>query len=256
MKVPEFLKLNEVKEEDLDRPETTQLHGQIIRQKPFLRNVYLDFYYYFEKAVRPVQNRKYLEVGSGGGFLKEVYPQVIASDILPLPETDLCCSLEALPFKNGTLDGVYMLNVLHHVKDCRKVFTEFIRALKPGAKVVFVEPANTFFGRYVYQHFHHEPFDPKSDWLVPGEGPLSDANGAIPWIVFCRDREKFEKDYPQLVIEQVTFHTPLKYLLSGGVSMKSLLPNALYPVVKGLEWCLTPLNGLLGMFMTVVLTKK
>jgi len=144
-----------------------------------------------------------------------------------------------------------MLNTLHHFKNPSYVLTEIQRCLKEGGRVVMIEPANTFFGRWIYQNFHHEPFEPKAGWNIEGSGPLSDANGALPWIIFERDRVKFEREFPSLSIERFVSHTPMRYLLSGGVSLKQLVPSFMYSTVKFLEWILTPLSGFLGMFYTI-----
>ena len=58
----------------------------------------------------------------------------------------------------------------------------------------------TRWSRWIYGRFHHEPFDPqRADWEFPLSGPLSGANGALPWIIFQRDREQFEREWaPEL----------------------------------------------------------
>jgi hypothetical protein len=118
-----------------------------------------------------------------------------------------------------------------------------------------VEPANTPWGRFVFKNFHHEPFEPSGDWYFESEGPLSSANGALPWILFCRDREKFESRFPQLKIRSLKQHMPFLYLISGGVSYRQLLPGFFYPLVWGMEKLLSPFNRFLGMFLTVTLEK-
>jgi len=53
MKLIEWLKLPECKNiKDLDDPETTMLHSAIIQNKPFLKNIYIDFYNQFKGSVR------------------------------------------------------------------------------------------------------------------------------------------------------------------------------------------------------------
>ena len=141
------------------------------------------------------------------------------------------------------------------MRDSFAFFQEIDRCLKIGGKVIMIEPANTLWGRFVYQNFHHEVFDPSGDWTVKGEGPLSSANGAIPWIIFFRDRKKFEGEFPSLKIKKMKYHTPLRYLISGGVSMKQLLPSFTYRMIKAIEMILTPFNHYIGMFFTVAIEK-
>ena len=149
-----------------------------------------------------------------------------------------------------------MIDVFHHIKTPRSVLTEMERCLKPGGKIIMIEPANTWWGRFIFQNFHHEPFNPAAGWSIEGEGPMSDANGAQPWIVFKRDQEQFLKEYPKLRINRFRCHTPIRYLISGGVSMRQLAPTFMYPVIRGLEMLISPLNPLLGMFCTIELEKS
>ena len=129
-----------------------------------------------------------------------------------------------------------MTDVFHHLPDCARFFAEATRVIRPGGLIVMVEPWNTWWGRLIYQNLHHEPFQTAvSDWKFPAGGPLSAANGALPWIVFERDRDEFTRRFPALMIERITPLMPISYLISGGVSMRSLVPGWSYPLVRGLE---------------------
>jgi hypothetical protein len=107
----------------------------------------------------------------------------------------------------------------------------------------------------IYKNFHHEGFNPKGGWELAKAGPLSQANGALPWIIFVRDKKVFEREYPRLKIVSLCNHTPILYLLSGGFTLRQLVPGVLYPVAKAVEYLLSPARNRLGMFMTVVLEK-
>jgi SAM-dependent methyltransferase len=250
------LKLPEVRDSaSLDDAALSLLHRQIICKKKFLRRIYVDFYQELMDAAGYCEAKTILELGSGGGFLKELYPSIITSDVLQLPSVDKVFSATAMPFDDQSLDAIVMIDVLHHIPDVRAFFREATRCLKTGGKVVMIEPANTWWGRFIYTHFHHEGFDPNTGWEFQSQGPISTANGALPWIVFCRDRHQFETEFPKLKIMQVRFHTPCRYLLSGGLTLRQLVPTGSYPIFKGLEFCLSPLGGLLGMFQTIILEK-
>ena len=193
MGAQDFLRLPDTKNiQDLDAPETTLLHRKIIQSKPFLKKLYLDFYSFFLNEVPDLSQKKCVELGSGGGFLKEIYPTVTTSDILELEDVDLCFSGLEMPFESASIDAFFMIDVFHHVPDSEKFLQELSRCLKPGGKIVMIEPANTLWGRFIYQNFHHEPFEPAAGWKLDGTGPLSCANGALPYIVFKRDRQRFE----------------------------------------------------------------
>jgi len=256
MSVIDWLKLPETRSiKDLDDPATTQLHAEIVRKKAFLKKLYIDFYTQFKNLIPEPETKVLVELGSGGGFIKEVIDNVITSDILELPNVDKVFSALDMPFEDTSIDAFFMFDVLHHIAEPRGFFKEAIRSLKPSGKIVMIEPANTLWSRFIYKNFHHELFDPKAQWGLEESGPVSHGNGAMPWIIFSRDRQIFEKEFPQLRIVRMHNHTPLRYLLSGGLTLRQLMPSFTYPVIKALEYILSPLNNLLGMFQTIELEK-
>lgn len=240
---------------ELDDPKTTVKHRDIILSKNFLKRIYIDWYSHFVEEVKKNPNGKYLEIGSGGGFLKDLIPNVITSDILPLPHVELTFSAEKMPFKDGDLDGIFMVNVLHHIPKPYLFFKEAERILKPGGKIIMVEPATTPFSKFIYKNFHHEPFLPKGGWEIASTGPLSGANGAIPYIYMIRDRKKFEQEFPSLKIEKIKYHTAFLYTVSGGVSRKALVPEWSYGFWKAAEK-FPGIPQLMGMIGTYVVSKK
>ena len=264
MKIIERFKLPETRcIKDLDDPATTLLHAEIIQKKPFLRKLYVDFYKQLEKVVSNPQEKVLVELGSGAGFIKEVISNAITSDILELPNVDKVFSALEMPFEKASVDAFFMFDVLHHITDPRAFFREALRCLKIGGRIVMIEPANTLWSRLIYKNFHHEHFDTQAKWKLDSRkagslqeaGPLSDGNGALPWIIFSRDRRIFENEFPSLRIVRMRNHTPLRYLLSGGLTLRQLVPSFTYPAVKAIEYALSPVNNLLGMFQTIELEK-
>lgn len=242
---------------NLDVPSRTLLHGRIIQQKAFLKALYIDFYGEFKKIAEDIgSNALSVELGSGGGFIKDIIPGVVTSDILNLPDVDKCFSALNMPFESGSVDAFFMIDVLHHINDSRSFFKEADRCLKAGGRIVMIEPANTLWSRVVWSRFHHEDFDIKGGWGFEEEGALTAANSAIPWIIFFRDRKLFEKEYPGLKIIKLKSHIPFRYLLSGGLSCRQLLPSFTYKLVANLELLLSPFNKFIGMFYTIELVKR
>jgi SAM-dependent methyltransferase len=256
MKLLEWLKLPEIHDIDnLDAPGVTLLHADIIRKKPFLKRIYIDFYKQFADVVHAPEGKVLVELGSGGGFIKEVVGNVITSEVIEIPNVDKVFSALDMPFEERSVDAFFMFDVMHHITEPRKFFAEALRCLKEGGKIVMIEPANTPWSRFVYKKFHHEPFDERANWELERTGRLSQANGAMPWIIFTRDRNIFEKEFPSLKIVEIRNHTPIRYLLSGGLTLRQLMPSFAYTPIKYLEYLLFPLNNLLGMFQTIVLQK-
>lgn len=112
----------------------------------------------------------YLDVGCSSGFLiqelKRAFPelQIIGADYddtalqnaqkllvdVPLVQFDLT----NCPFKDNTFDAITCLNVLEHISDDSKAFSELNRIVKPGGRLVITVPA--FQSLYdIYDEVHH-----------------------------------------------------------------------------------------------------
>ena len=239
----------------LDAPERTLVHKEIILSKPFLKNLYIEWYGTFVDEFNKLPPGKVVELGSGGGFLKELLPTILSSDILHLPSNDMTFSALNMPFDDGSISGLFMVDTFHHLPDASSFLSEADRVLEENGKLIMIEPANSLWGRFIYSYFHHEPFNPDGNWQISDSGPLTGANGALPWIVFVRDKAIFNKVFPKLEIEEITFHSPLRYLLSGGVSFKQIVPDISFPFFRGIDNFLVSLSKQLSMFMTIKIKK-
>lgn len=222
----------------VDDPRTTLLRRRIIASKPFLRRLYAEWYAMILSALGDRQ--RVLELGSGAGFFKEVCPRAVTSEILSTPGVDLIADACALPCADASLDAIVMTDVFHHIPDVARFLTEATRCLRPGGKLLMIEPWRTTWSEWVYTRLHPEPFEPAAGWTIPATGPLSGANGALPWIVFERDAARFAERFPRWRIVRIAPLMPLAYLLSGGVSLRGLAPGWLYRPVRAIESRLTP----------------
>lgn len=239
---------------DVDDPRSTILRRRIIREKVFLRRLYSEWYGLICRQL-PAENANVLEIGSGAGFLKQVLPQVITSEVFPLDGVDRVEDATDLSFADSSLDAIVMTDVLHHVPDVSRFFGEAARTLRDDGAIILIEPWRTRWSQWVYQRLHHEPFRPDTDdWRLPPGGPLSMANGAIPWMVFDRDKERFERENPDLAVEAIKPLMPLAYLASGGVSLRALLPGGAYPAVRGFERRVLRERG--AMFALIVVHRR
>lgn len=240
---------------DLDDPRTTELRRRIILEKPFLRRIYEEWYADLIAAL-PGGAGGVLEIGSGGGFLRERLPELITSDVFPCPGVARVIDAHELPFGAGELRGIVMTNVLHHLPRVRRFLAEAARCVRPGGVLAMIEPWMTTWSRFVYRRLHHEPFDTAATtWEFPASGPLSGANGALPWILFARDRARFEAEFPCWRIRTVRPMLPFGYLVSGGVSMRALMPGWSFGAWRLLERVLDPWRNHLAMFALVVLAR-
>jgi SAM-dependent methyltransferase len=237
---------------DIDDPRTTHLRRRILAGKPFLRRIYAEWYSTLAASL-PAGDDPVLELGAGAGFLADFVPRLARSEVFLTPGIDLVLDGQALPFAAGALRGIAMTNVLHHLPRPLSFFAEAARAVRPGGVVTMIEPWVTPWSRWVYTRLHHEPFLPAAqEWEIAAGGPLSGANGALPWILFHRDRERFERAAPEWRLRSIAPLMPFRYLVSGGVSLRTLMPAA-YPLWRRLDRALA---SRAAMFAHVVLERR
>jgi len=221
--------------------------------------MYEDYYAVFgeQTALLASLPGKLLELGSGGGFLKERLSEVVTSEICEDPLVDRVVDAGHLPFGDRELKGIFMLNVLHHLPDPMAFFKEALRSLVSRGRVVMIEPYNSWLGRIVFKKAHHEPFDENaSSWSVQGSGRLTGSNQALPWIIFSRDRTLFETHFPDLQIRVIQPHTVTRYLLSGGLSWREMAPSFTHSALKQLDLFLSRSPRIFPLFQTIILEKR
>jgi SAM-dependent methyltransferase len=222
---------------DLGSEAAGEVQREILRTKPSLRRVYEQVYAKMLAAAdeHVPGARVAIELGSGGGFLPELVPSIVASDIRYLSGLDLVFDAQQCPFRDGSVDVVYGMHVIHHIPRIRLFFVELERVLRPGGALVAVEPYWSPMAKLMYKRFHPEDFDERAaTWEFESTDPMS-SNQAMSYLLLERDRETFEREFPALeVIELGSFGGP-SYVLTGGIWKQSLLPDALLARLWDLE---------------------
>jgi hypothetical protein len=240
---------------DIDDPQTTHLRQQIIQEKIFLKRIYEEWYRAI-LGVLPSGQGAVLELGAGGGFLRDFIPDLITSELFYCPNLKIVMDGLRLPLVAHSLRGLVMTNVFHHVPHIRAFFAEATRCVRPGGVMAMIEPWVTPWSRFIYKKLHHEPFEPETEsWDLPRSGPLSGGNDALPWVIFRRDRAQFEQEFPEWRIELIRPMMPFRYLVSGGVAMRGFAPNWSFGFWKQMENILDPWSEQLAMFAQIVLKR-
>jgi SAM-dependent methyltransferase len=233
-------------------------HRETWQKKPVLKAIYQDFY---DRIVSHATSGTTLEIGGGTGNLKEYLPQVITTDIVSSPWLDCVCDAQALPLSDSTISNIVAIDVLHHIERPIRFFKEALRLLRPGGRIILLDPAITPLSWFFYHFIHEEPVLLKSDPLE--DGPLSpdrkpfDANQAIPTLLFGKYKEAFSLKFPELQIVENSFMSLWSYPLSGGFKPWSMIPSFAVKPLLAFEKKVEPfLGSILGFRLLIVLEKR
>lgn len=226
-------------------------------RKPVLRTVYNDFY---DRIVSACAAGLTVEIGGGIGNLKQRLPNVVATDIQFAPWLDCVADAQHLPLADGTVSNIVMVDVLHHIEYPAVFFREVFRALRPGGRIIMVEPAITWGSTLFYRFIHHEPVrmsaDPLADGTPDPKRDPYDSNQAIPTLIATRDRERFHRMFPQLRIAQVDWFSFAVYPLTGGFKPWSLISVGMAARALKLERAVEPALGRLAAFRMMLVVEK
>jgi len=244
---------------DVDSVDFSLAHRQVLLNKPLTQSLFHDFY----RRCRELDERHLsgdgvrIEIGSGSGFMRESYADVLTSDVKPLPFVQLATRAERLPLRDRTVRALYGINTFHHLPSPRAFFSELVRVLHPGGGAVLIEPYYGMLARALFRRMHaSETFDETAaSWESPDAGAFSRANQALSYIVFVRDRSTFEREFPQLSLVADLPHTHLRYVASGGVNFRQLAPSFADGLLKSAERILAPLDRVLALQHTLVLRR-
>lgn len=238
-----------------DDPALGEVHARIIRTDPRLRRLYLDHYGMLRAALAGIPAGPVVELGSGGGFLPEVWPGVVTSDVVALPGVDRVIPAGTLPFTPGSVAGFALLNVFHHLPDPAAFLRAAEHALMPGGRIAMIEPAHTLLWSRLYRACSPEPYDPGAGWGFPPAGRLTGANVPQAWIVFVRDAARYAAEFPGLPVRVVRPHTSIGLLAAGGLRYRGLAPAATAGAVAALDRWLAPGRRWTASQLTIVLEK-
>jgi len=245
-------------DKELDSPaRISELRGTI-EGKPALKDFYRRIYakYGASIAAAPAEGL-IVELGSGGGFAQQMIPGLITTDVLPYDGVDRVVDATAMPFDNSSVKFFGMLNVFHHIPNVEAFLGEATRCLVPGGRMLIIDQHPGWIGKPILTHLHHEPFRPDAaDWRFDSTGPLSGANGALAWIVFVRDRARFESEFPGLRLVDYAPFAPLSYWLAGGLKAWSLLPGPLRHLGTVVDGALLAVSKELGSFVGIEVVRR
>jgi len=225
--------------------------------KPVLRAIYSNLYQKIEDVVLVGDT---LEIGGGIGNLHIRAGRLIKTDIQHSIGVDVVADAQQLPFDNEVFSNIVLFDVLHHLQCPLLFFAEAQRILKPGGRVIMVEPGITPVSKLLYKMGHEEPVEMGWDMndlcKVDADKNPYDSNQAIPTILFKRDPQLFLAAVKGFKINSSDWLSLFAYPLSGGFKSWSLLPCRWVSLILKIEEKLLPFLGFLMAFRLMVVLEK
>ena len=219
-----------------------EIYGELLR---------LDEEYFSGEGLR-------IELGAGVSQFKRLCPGLITTDVVAAPHLDRVIDAHDMDLEDGSVRAIFGMHCFHHFHDPTAFFRELERVLIPGGGCILVEPYHGALAAKFYENvFDSEGFDKTQVAWESESGVMEGANQALSYVVFERDRERFDREFPGLeIVCQRQIRNYPRYLLSGGLNFRQLLPDLSIPLLKAMELCLVPLGRLLALHHLVVIRKK
>jgi SAM-dependent methyltransferase len=257
-----LLALPETADLDVDGPNRLEVHAAVLRRKPMLAAVFRECH---ELMLR-LDRRTFgdtpglrVELGAGVAPVAGTFSEVLATDVVRGPGLDAVLDAQCLDLPDGSVRALYGQNCFHHFPDPLRFLVEAERVVAPGGGVLLIEPYYGLLASVVFRRlFASEDFDKTMPgWTNDATGPMHGANQALSYIVFNRDRARFERELPNLeLVETFPLGNYLRYLLSGGLNFRQLVPTFTEPVLHALELALRPARRVLALHHVIVLRRR
>ena len=244
----------------LDHKKIDYKNRKIYQNKKLLKIIYDSYYKKVKKNIYISNNKKILELGSGGGNIKKVIKECITSDQFKSKNIDRIENIYKINFKKNSISNIILIDVFHHLQFPSLALKEIHRVLIKNGKIIMVEPAMGLIPRIVYKIFHYEPngFNLRIKWNnIPKKIPLSNqyfAAQSIPWRAFFLKELNLRSRYK---IKLIKPFSDFAFLLSGGYSYKAFYPKFLYSLIKLIDKILTSISiKIFSARMLIVLEKN
>jgi len=203
---------------------------EMIESKPMIRSCYSLWYSKLKQDAQSVAGKGLIiELGSGASHIQDIVPEVVKTDVV-MGTVDLVVDAREMPFKDSSVKAIFLTHAFHHIPDVERFLGEAQRVLIPGGVISMVECAHTLLGRLFFSIVHPEPYRSNTEsWEFDWHDNMEDSNQALSWLVFFRDKERFDKKFKKLMLEKWNYLPWFSYLLSGGVNLRSLVPVSAAP---------------------------
>jgi len=204
--------------------------------KPALRNIYEKWFNLIKQHLTAGIS---VEIGCGINRLQTHIPDLVTVDILKLSWADAVCDAHVLPFRRGSIGNLILFDVLHHLSMPMIFFSEASRVLKPGGRIIIMEPYISPVSWLIYKFFHPEPVmmncNPFSSGVVKNSNRPFDSNQAIPTLIFFKFLKQWQERFPKFTVKTQKKLAFIAYPATGGFGGKQLLSSKLIILIHSME---------------------
>jgi SAM-dependent methyltransferase len=226
-------------------------------ERPLLRALYDEWFDAVAARLSSVPGIS-VELGSGIGRFRATAPSVIVTDVELTPWADQVVNAERMPYADGSVANLVLIDVFHHLARPVAFLDEAVRVLRPGGRVIVLDPFCSAVSTPLYRRFHHERTDLRVDPFVdePEAGaPSLEPNQARATLAFFRGRCELEARWPELPVVERRRLALLAYPLSGGFTGRRLVPLRIGRALQRLEPALAWAGPALAFRCLVVLER-
>ncbi|MHC4441876.1 MAG: class I SAM-dependent methyltransferase [Planctomycetota bacterium] len=212
---------------------------------------------WYERMRPYIVEGRSLEVGCGSGNFKSFWPELMVSDVVETSYVDFVADAELLPVESGSLSNLVVIDLLHHLQDPQVFLDEAGRVLRPGGRILMIEPYITLLSFFCYRALHHEEvcfggYQRRGAGRDPWQGNLAMMN-----ILLGGGFRRWAERHRSLVIIKQQLFGVLDFQLAGGFKPYAFLGNRrLYDLALRLDRALDWLGWLCGFRVFCVIENK
>jgi SAM-dependent methyltransferase len=179
-----------------------------------------------EVNIRLNPSDEILEIGAGAGtssiFLKT--RKITMTDLLVTGNRLVFSGVDAhnLPFPDHHFNSSFAIDALHHLANPFLCISEMLRVIKPGGKVIFIEPYVSIFSYPIYKLFHPELTTIRlhKAYFLRNQKVASEGNQVVCQAIFKRKNFRHEIigaiDNSSKV--EIHYRDILAFFLTGGIN--------------------------------------
>jgi len=188
-------------------------------------NTYLRYLY--KKIEDSFIGERILEIGAGAGLSRHFMNKknCVLTDFLPWDNAKIHGSIDAqyLPFSDDYFDSAFALDSIHHISNPILAVAELCRVVRPGGRIIIIEPYVSYLSFFIYKFFHNE----KTTWnyKIPDNcehisSTASDGEQSTLQSLLSNQNLIFylESRFKKQITFKRSFFSPVSFFATGGLT--------------------------------------